>query len=345
MRPAAALLAAFLLLPGPVRAKRALTPPAPDFPLDAVWFNAKPLTLERLHDRRVLLVAFFNTANINSMRVLPMLKAWHQHYELGGLMVVGVHTPEYDFQKNPDLVHSELKRLGIRFPVMLDNERRYWRALNNEGWPAFYLINDKGRIAYDHLGEGGYRELEDEMRVALEEAGYKLPEAVAQPAAASAENCGGMSREVDLGKSGARTTGLEHAALTMTHDGDTVSAGQWNAEPAALRLAQKNDDRAAFLRLSYHGAQAFALLGPPPAGPGLFYVRQDNMWLHAGNAGKSIVFDDDGRSYLSVSATEIYHLTQNPDDSTHALVVMPVKAGSAVYGFSFSDHCVPVDLP
>jgi len=349
MRAAALMLAAGLLLPGPVQAARPITPPAPDFLADAAWLNAKPLTLTRLRRRRVVLAAFLSTVNINSIRALAALNTWHERYEMNGLLVVGVHTPEYDFQKDPLLVRAAVQRFAVRFPVMLDNDRKYWRAHNNEGWPAFYLIDHKGRVVFDHLGEGGYAEFEDEIRAALKQAGFAVPAVAENVKDPPAADCGGMTPEVNLGVRRGRTFNLgntppQRIFVGSARDGETAYSGQWDEEPDALRLAQKNAKLSAFLRLIYHGAQVFAVLAPPQ-GRSIFYVRQDEMWLHSGNAGKDIQFDDDGRSFVAATETRLYNLAQNPNDAMHEFMLIPTDHGSAVYGFSFSDRCLPAELP
>ncbi|MDD5656508.1 MAG: redoxin domain-containing protein [Elusimicrobia bacterium] len=340
-RPAAAAALA-ALLGAPARAARPLTPQAPEFPPQTTWINAKPLTLARLRGRRVVLAAFLNSANINSIRALRALSAWHERYQFEGLLVLGVHTPEYDWQKDPLSVRAAVKRLGVRFPVMLDNDRTCWKGFNNEGWPAFYLIDRKGRVIFDRLGEGGYAEFESEIRTALADLGYRPPaaEAVKDPPAAE---CGEMTATVGLGLRRDRTINLEQAPpsrlLLSVRDGETATAGAWDGEPYSLRLARDNPDSSAFLRLIYRGAQAFAVLAPPP-GKAAFYVRQDDMWLHPGNGGGDVRFDDDGRSFVSADGPRLYQLVRNSSDAMHELVLIPKRKGSAVYEFSFADRCL-----
>lgn len=337
------LLAGLLAGPPPGHAARPLKPPAPDFPQDAIWFNAKPLDLPRLRRRRVVLAAFISTVNINSIRALKVLQAWHQRYELSGLMVVGIHTPEFPFQKDPLLVRAELKRLGIRFPVVLDNDRRLWRAYQNEGWPALYLIDHKGRIIFDRLGEGGYAEFEGEIRAALEDGGFDISgwgDKLKDPGTA---DCGGMTPEISLGAKRGALLALDRqppakSILVAARDGELAYRGSWDLDPDAVRLNRDSRNLSAFLRLIYRGAQAFAVLSP--RGGTRFYVRQDGDWLTPAAAGQDIRFDEDERSYVPVTEPRLFHLTANPDDGLHELTLSPDKAGAAVFGFSFSDRCL-----
>ena len=346
-----ALLAATLLLSSiPSRAGRTYTPIAPEFPMDAVWINAKPLTLKQLRLHRVVLVAFFSTANLNSVRALAALKTWNERYEFSGLLIVGVHTPEFGFQKDPVLLRAELKSLGVRFPVFLDNDRKYWNELGNEGWPSLFLIDHKTHLVFDHLGEGGYSDFEGEIRGALNAAGFVVPKVPALYPDPRNMDCGAMTADLSLGLRRGHTLPMANAPgpramLTSAREGETAYSGRWDIEPDDLRLAQKNPDQTASLRLIYRGSRAFAVISPPAAKGNPIFVRQDQMWLHPGNAGKDVQFDDDGRSYVIARQPGLFHLTQNPDDALHELTVIPETPGTAVYGFSFSDRCLDKDLP
>jgi hypothetical protein len=247
-------------------------------------------------------------------------------------------------------VRGFVKRLGIEFPVVVDNDRRVWNSYANEGWPAFYLIDHKGRVVFDRLGEGGYAELERELREAMAGVpGYDEPEE--PPVAAEdppARECGAATREVSLGAGKTHVINMDkgeiapYLLLGESRSGEVSTRGTWEIERERLTIAQKNADQSAFVRLLYQGAQAFALLGAPEAAK--FFVRQDDLWLHPGNASRLVRFTKEGESYIQVSGTSLYELVRNPDDAMHELVLIPMKPGSAVYGFSFSDQCGRLDL-
>lgn len=325
---------------------RPLVTPAPEFPPEDAWVNAKPLTIARLRRRRVVLLAFINTANINSLRALKALEAWDRQYGLSGLMVIGVHTPEYGFQKDPLTVAALLKREGVRFPVVLDNDRRLWDAYRNEGWPEFYLIDYRGRIIYDHLGEDRYEDLESEIVKAIRHVrGYPVPTDKPAVLDASSFGCGQATAEVDAKRSRDKMTDLDTAGvpdtlvLTAGRQGQISTRGRWRLSDG-LRLAQKNGQSSAFVRIIYVGTQALATLAPAPgAGPAKFWVRQDDLWL-ADNAGADVRLDRDGRSYVVVSGPAMYRLVENQDDEPHELTLIPAQEGSVVYSWSFSDKCL-----
>jgi thiol-disulfide isomerase/thioredoxin len=116
------------------------------------WLNTAPLTLASLRGRPVL-VEFWTFGCSNCRNTLPWLRHVHQRYGPEGLVVVGVHTPEFPHEREPDAVRRAVDRLGIRYPVMLDNDFGYWRALENRYWPAFYLVDAEGRMAATRIGE------------------------------------------------------------------------------------------------------------------------------------------------------------------------------------------------
>ena len=160
---AGALLALSLLAPA-ASASNPLEPPAPEIPSADVWINAKGLSLARLKGRRVVVLGFVDFANLNSLRALKILAKWHETYAQSGVMVIAVHTPIYGWQRDPTILRAQVKKLGLDFPVVLDNDRRVMTEYANEGWPGFYVINPKGRIAFSLIGEQRYTELEGEIR-------------------------------------------------------------------------------------------------------------------------------------------------------------------------------------
>lgn len=335
-----------LLLSGPAGAVRPIIAQAPDIPADRTWLNAKPLPLQALRGRRAVVVAFLNTANINSLRASKVLETWWRHYALKGLMIVAVHPPLYGFQKSPGDVRASLRQWGLTFPVVLDTDKSISKAWANEGWPAFYLADHRGRVIHDLLGENGYEEFEAELRAALDRVpGYAAPD---EPPAAKdpkVKDCGAMTPETTLRAGRVEVVDLDRTELAKSlvlvsaREGEVSTRGTWSADPDGLRLEEGNSDHSSFVRVIYRGTQGFAVASAPSESK--FFVRQDDLWLHLGNAGKDVQFDDDGRSFVVVGgAPRLYRLAQNADDTPHELTLIPLRKGSMVYGFSFSDQCL-----
>ena len=139
---------------------------APEFAGIERWLNSQPLTMEGLRGK-VVLVDFWTYSCINCINTLPYIKQWHDKYKDQGLVVVGVHTPEFPFEKSTANVQAAIKRFDIRYPVAQDNRYATWSAYHNRYWPALYLVDAQGKIVYQHFGEGQYAETEAAIRNAL----------------------------------------------------------------------------------------------------------------------------------------------------------------------------------
>lgn len=135
----------------------------------AQWLNSPPLTGEMLRGK-VVLVEFWTYGCINCQHTLPYVKAWSDKYRPQGLLVIGVHTPEFAFEKDKGNVERAIRDLGITYPVVMDNHYEIWNAYQNRYWPALYLMDAQGRIRHQHFGEGEYQETEKMIQTLLAEA-------------------------------------------------------------------------------------------------------------------------------------------------------------------------------
>jgi cytochrome c biogenesis protein CcdA/thiol-disulfide isomerase/thioredoxin len=138
-----------------------------------LWLNSPPLTREQLKGK-VVLIDFWTYSCINCIRSIPYVRAWAERYRDQGLVVIGVHSPEFAFEKDPGNVRKAVRDLGIRYPVALDNNLTIWRAFDNRYWPAHYLADAQGRIRYHHFGEGSTDITEGAIRALLAESGAKM---------------------------------------------------------------------------------------------------------------------------------------------------------------------------
>jgi thiol-disulfide isomerase/thioredoxin len=151
--------------PGP-DATRQASVQAPDFTGIDTWLNSAPLDRKQLRGK-VVLVDFWTFDCINCAHTLPHVKDWYARYRDKGLVVVGVHTPEYTFERDTGNLKKAIQRYGIDYPVAQDNAYATWNAYGNQYWPALYLIDQNGRIVYSHYGEGRYAETEAKIRELL----------------------------------------------------------------------------------------------------------------------------------------------------------------------------------
>lgn len=167
---------------------------APEFSGIEKWLNSDPLTIEELKGK-VVLVNFWTYSDINSIRTLPYLTKWYEDYKDQGLVVIGVHTPEFAFEKVTMNVEAAIKRHNITYPVAQDNNYKTWTAYHNQFWPAHYLIDKDGNIVYTHFGEGKYEQTEKAIRTLLGlEGDFQIPVAEEQNQAGTPEIYFGLSR-------------------------------------------------------------------------------------------------------------------------------------------------------
>lgn len=200
------------------------------------WLNTQPLQAEDLRGK-VVLVNFWTYSCINSLRALPYVRAWAEKYKDRGLVVVGVHTPEFAFEKDTANVRQATASLGVAYPVAMDSDRAIWRIFNNEAWPAFYFIGADGRVRHQVLGEGGYDQSERLIQTLLEEAtgthvtrdvvrvSGEGPEAAAdQGDLRSPETYIGFAQ----GRNFASPGGVEEDAPKIYHTASVLSLNHWS---------------------------------------------------------------------------------------------------------------------
>lgn len=143
-------------------------PKAPEIQGTQEWVNSEPLQISQLKGK-VVLIDFWTYTCINCIRTLPYLKSWHDKYSDKGLVIIGVHTPEFDFEKKYENVKQAVEKFGLEYPIVQDNDYATWNAYQNRYWPHKYLIDTNGFIRYDHIGEGGYEETEKKIQELLAE--------------------------------------------------------------------------------------------------------------------------------------------------------------------------------
>jgi cytochrome c biogenesis protein CcdA/thiol-disulfide isomerase/thioredoxin len=166
--------------------------PMPDLSGAVAWLNSPPLSSKSLRGK-VVLIDFWTYSCINCLRALPYVEGWAQKYKDAGLVVIGVHTPEFAFEKERSNVEKAVRDLKITYPVAIDSDYRIWQAFNNEYWPAHYFIDGKGRIRYHHFGEGEYGESEQVIRELLKENGAQLSSSVSVPVSGAGTTSGAIS--------------------------------------------------------------------------------------------------------------------------------------------------------
>ncbi len=261
---------------------------APPLSGAAHWLNSPPLT-EAMLRGKVVLVDFWTYSCINCLRTLPYLKAWDDKYRADGLVIVGVHAPEFVFEKDLHNVENAVRELGIRYPVALDNEYAIWNAYENQYWPADYLIDAQGRIRHEHFGEGEYRETEQMIQTLLKEAhqGLALTRGFVQVAGTGATAAAGAeaarSPETYLGyrrqenfaspETAKHDASVHYSAPAKLKADHWALSGLWEitSESAVLRAA------GGAISYRFQGRDLHLVLGPHNGKPVRFRVKLDGM--------------------------------------------------------------------
>ncbi len=306
------------------------------------WLNSDPLTAEALRGK-VVMIDFWTYSCINCLRTLPYLRAWQDRYKDHGFTIVGVHTPEFAFEKKESNVSRAVRDLGVRYPVAIDNDYAIWRAFNNEYWPAHYFVDSMGRIRGHHFGEGGYEESEELIRELLTEAGNKnLPAPTAvlsgkgveaapdEGSVASPETYVGYDRAENFASSAAITR--DRAADYGTSSGLKLNqwalGGNWTvgAESATANSA------AGKISFRFHARDLHLVLAPREDGkPVRFRVTIDG---HKPQDDRGTDVDAQGNG--SVQEQRLYQLIrQSGAVQDHTFTIEFLDPGVRAYAFTF----------
>ena len=304
---------------------------APEFTDTQDWFNTpgdKPLTMKGLRGK-VVLIDFWTYSCINCIRTLPYLNAWNKRYAKDGLVIVGVHTPEFPFEREASNVEAAIKSEGIEYPVVQDNESGTWTAYGNLYWPAEYFVDARGHVRYAHFGEGEYGEKEQVIRELLTEAGHPPGKAradghgiAAEATVSTPESYLGSGRAENF-TNGLITKGTHDFKLSPPGENELSYGGEWEIteQPVTAKKGAK-------LALNFGARRVYLVLGSPGK------PRRVKVLLD----GKPIAPADDGadvhNGYVTVTGERLYNLVELPRVEHHVLELVP-EEGVQGYAFTF----------
>ena len=283
------------------------------------WFNSDPLTLKSLRGR-VVLVDFWTYTCINCIRTLPYVKEWDRKYRDDGLTVIGVHTPEFPFERDPGNVADAIEQNGIRYPVKQDNEYGTWDAFGNQYWPAKYLIDASGHVRYTHFGEGGYDVTENNIRSLLREAG-RHADGRGGPRSEERPSPGLATPETSLGS--ARAQGFLNGQLEPGKQRFVGDPGQLPLNGFLYRGAWTIADE--FARAGAHAELSLR-----------FRARRVFLVMGSASGERSVHLRLDGRTlpYVHVSRHRLYRLVDLDSVGEHTLT-LEFDPGVEGYAFTF----------
>jgi cytochrome c biogenesis protein CcdA/thiol-disulfide isomerase/thioredoxin len=305
------------------------------------WLNSPPLTTEALRGK-VVLIDFWTYSCINCLRAIPYVRAWAEKYKDKGLVVIGVHTPEFAFERNADNVKKAIASLGITYPVAIDNEYAIWQAFHNEAWPAHYFIDAKGQIRHEHFGEGEYDDSERVIQKLLVEAGQSgvTPDLVAvhgSDAEAAANEGEDQSPETYVGFNRSEhfvsPGGIVRSAANVYAAGAPKNnewslSGKWTIGGESATLNEKDGG----IVYRFHARDLHLVLGPAPeSGPVRFRVTIDGK-----PPGDNHGTDTDADGQGTVTNQRLYQLIrQSGAIADHTFEVRFLDPGVQAYAFTF----------
>ncbi|MBP9820367.1 thioredoxin family protein, partial [Candidatus Woesebacteria bacterium] len=306
-------------------------PQAPDFTGGTNWINSEPLLLSDQLQGKVVLVDFWTYSCINCIRTFPYVTKWYETYKDKGFVIVGVHAPEFEFEKNADNVMAAMEEYGITYPVVQDNDFQIWRAYNNRYWPAHYLIDKTGKIRYTHFGEGKYSETENKIRELLGEEQIVISEEEVRPnnRSQSPEIYLGYKRAANYVRPGSGEIVLDETArYTLPTEALPLHAvgleGSWKVEAERIVAGETG----AKLHLHFTAGKVHLVLTPPDQGNGRVRVLLNGQPLESGTE------DVDDQGSLLVTSARKYDVASF-DETADATLTLEFSEGTSAYAFTF----------
>ena len=298
------------------------------------WINSTPLSPADLAGK-VVVYDFWTYSCVNCVRTLPYVRSWYDRYKADGLVVIGVHSPEFDFEKNHANVTRAVADLGVDWPVALDDDMATWRAFHNNYWPADFIADGQGNIRHQHIGEGDYRQTEDVLR-ALLGIGPGAPRAAAPtaPAPGGPQPTADITPETYLGVekgNAARQGPAVYPEPTAVGVDSARLAGAWTG---TAEYAQADGAGSAIV-LHYQAREVNVVLAPPTVGPVKLLVELDGKPLPDGYRTPQTMVDDQHRTFVTVANADLYRLVLAPGFEGHTLRLTAQSPGLLAFAFTF----------
>lgn len=283
------------------------------------FVNTDGITLEELVGEKVILVDFMTYSCINCIRTFPYLVAWYDAYKDQGLEIVGIHTPEFAFERDRDNVIEAMAKHGITFPIVLDNDYSTWRAYENRFWPRKYLIDINGNVVYDHIGEGAYDVTEAKIVELLEERAAKLGGAVEDK---------DIDVVVDAPERGPRSP---ETYLGASRGDYSLTAGTEFFVPGT------REPNRAYLKGNWQVTEEY--VQPTAVGSKIVYdFRAKNVFLvmTSETTGRvRVLVDGNETKIITIDTEDLYTLVDMPESGTHTLELEFLDTDVQAFAFTF----------
>jgi len=308
------------------------------------WIQQGPVDLADLRGRKVVLLDFWDYTCVNCIRSLPYVSEWHRRYAAKGLVVVGVHAPEFRFARDRANVVEAIMHFGLDYPIVLDNSYAIWRAYSNRYWPAKYLIDAQGRLRYYHFGEGLYQETEKQIQKLLSEldstAQFPPPVEPMRDTDQPGAVCYRVTPELYLGYARGqfgnpagvnRDQSFDYSDPGRYVEGAAYLSGRWFVSEESARA----DTSGATLMLRYTAMDVNLVMTPPANGA----ARVELLTGEEQRAGSDVSLEH-GRCFITVDRPRMYSLIANPSVLSGGLRLKMLDPGVTVYAFTFMSCAV-----
>jgi len=314
---------------------------APEIPPGMTWLNSKPQTMKG-NSGKVILIDFWTYSCINCIRTIPHLREWQEKYGRYGFEVIGVHTPEFAFEKVEENVKKALKDLDIKYPVVLDSDYKIWNLYANRWWPRKFLIDATGSIVYDHIGEGGYAETESAIQKALMEVGILNLPVVAPDLSVGGGICYRTTPETYLGFLRGRYADAKdfipntEQAFTDegAHEDDLIYLhGHFTVFSEKIAHTKKLPSATEYLALKYSAFSVNLVMGSSNNEYAEITVELDGQPLPEDMAGSDVIIKD-GKAIVKVKNARMYRLIDS--DTYHKGLLKLKTASNNIEMFAFT---------
>jgi thiol-disulfide isomerase/thioredoxin len=315
--------------------------------VDGSWVNSEPIKIKELKNK-VVLVDFWDYTCVNCIRTLPYLKVWHNRYKDKGLLIIGVHAPEFVFTGIKSNVEKGIEEFNIEYPVVMDNAYRIWTDFANKFWPAKYIADNKGYIRYAHFGEGNYIETELAIQLLLKEidSNAQLPDPMkpVRDLDIPGIHCYRVSPELYFGYTRGRIGNselvekdkIQNFSKPLVDLPDTIFLeGKWLITSEYTVPVLEDLIGHAKIYLKYTSSEVNLVINPLKATGINAEIRQDGEYLTDKNKGKDIKINSNGSSFIQVNSPRMYNIINNMNVNTHELELSTDSNSFALYAFTF----------
>jgi thiol-disulfide isomerase/thioredoxin len=316
------------------------------------WINADPVSLVSLRGY-VLLIDFWDYTSVNCHHSLPYMREWYRRYSDKGLIIIGVHTPQFPFGRDPVNVQAAVDKLSIKYPVVMDNDFLVWNAFRCTSWPTKIIVDKNGFIRYIHAGEGQYQNMEQVIQSMVVDAGYRddLPyvmdplKEIDRPGIFCYRETPDILTGWQRGTIG-NVEGYSPESTVHYEDpnvyvpGRLYLHGDWLNDRNYLKI-NTDSPHGGYLIVVYQAKEVYAVIKPEGEKSFQVFIQQDGQYLSRGDKGTDIRYDEAGRSYFVVNEARLYNLVSNREFGDHVMKLNTRSNGFAIFAMTFETSPIP----